>query len=335
MSFQSVPVEQHLRTLMALSNVSGRSNTNQTMQQEVWRYRMQTDVLAQARSIKGIVADLRATTDRVAKKEDKCLRCGVRKYPQDMVRFECPPPKGGRRRADPDEERGPIKHDFCMSCVYSLVKEQGRLQTSELGCRDSQNMHRHLQARRPQLHLLVCPACHVPCVVEQSVKFNESLERDVGESGQALESQTQYAVHLAATRLLRDNYYTDEVQENQRRSFFGAFSGNNLLVWDLCGEFSDPRAQFSEIETEDFHARFQRPNGSWIWLEPWTPREWVYGDQKFEPLHDVVASGKIPAERLNVSGVSCLVRTRRKMRTRIRMNEDVRDGLLDSTGQSM
>lgn len=324
MSYQSVPVEQHLRTLLALSNVSGRPNTNQTMQQEVWRYRMQTDVLMQARSLKSIVHDLRATTDKTTKKEDKCTLCGALKYKQDMVRFECPPPKQ-RRRIEADVE--PPRHDFCMSCVVGLVKEQSRTQTSELCCRDSHNMHRFLQQRRKHLHILVCPECHVPCVVEQSVKFNESLERDVGDGG-LLESQMQYAVHLAATRLLRDNYYTDEVQENQRRSFFGAFSGQNLLVWDLCGEFSDPRAQYCEIEAEDFHTRFQRPNGSWIWLEPWTAREWVYGDQKFDPLLQMVAENKVTADRKNVSGVTCLVRTRRKMRTRIRMNDDVREDFL-------
>lgn len=331
MSYQSVPVEQHLRTLLALSNVSGRPNTNQTMQQEVWRYRMQTDVLAQARSIKSIVSDLRATTDKTTRKDDTCTRCGQKKYRQDMVRFECPPPRGNRRIVLPrGEDAAPVeppRHDFCMSCVFALVRDQSRMQQSELMCRDSQAMHRHLQARRPELHILVCPECHVPVVVEQSLKFNESLERDVGEGG-LLESATQYATHLAATRLLRDNYYTDEVQENQRRSFFGAFSGQNLLVWDLCGEFSDPKAQFCEIEAEDFHTRFQRPNGSWLWLEPWSAKEWIYGDQKFEPLHQMIADGTVPSERKNVSGVSCLVRTRRKLRTRVRMNDDVREDFL-------
>lgn len=320
-SYQSVPVVSHLNTLIALSNVSGRRNTGLMMQQEKWRNHLQREVLLQATSIKSIVTAERQNAERNAKKQDVCTGCGDQKFSQDMVRFECPAPR--RRRGEDASLIEPPKHDYCLQCVRQFVKQQQRVQSHELGCHDSERMHRLLQARRPELHILVCPDCHVPVVVEQSAKFNESLERD------DLDNRLQYSIHLAATRLLRDNYYTDELQENQRRSFFGAFSGQNLLVLDLCGEFSDPKANFCEIEPEDFNARFQRPNGSWIWLECWTPKEWVYGDSKFEPLHQMIVDPKFdPKEHNDVSGVGCLVRTRRQMRTRIRMNEDLKDDFL-------
>ena len=320
-SYQSVPVVSHLNTLIALSNVSGRRNTGLMMQQEKWRNHLQREVLLQATLIKSIVTAERQNAERIASKQDTCKACGEQKFNQDMVRFECPAPR--RRRGEDASSAEPPKHDFCLQCVRQFVKQQQRVQSHELGCPDSERTHRLLQARRPELQILICPDCHVPVVVEQSAKFNESLERD------DLDNRLQYSIHLAATRLLRDNYYTDELQENQRRSFFGAFSGQNLLVLDLCGEFSDPKANFCEIEPEDFNARFQRPNGSWIWLECWTPKQWVYGAGKFEPLHQMILDPKFdPSQHNDVSGVGCLVRTRRQMRTRIRMNEDLKDDFL-------
>jgi hypothetical protein len=321
MSYQSVNVVTHLNTLIALSNVSGRRNTGLQMQQEKWRSHLQREVLLQATSIKSIVTAGKQNAEHQAKKQDECCNCGELRFPQDMVRFECPAPR--RRRGEDTSTVEPPKHDFCLSCVHQFVKQQQRTQAHELGCPDSERVHRNLQIRRPEMHILVCPCCHVPVVVEQSAKFNESLERD------DLESRLQYSVHLAATRLLRDNYCTDEVQENQRRSFFGAFSGQNLLVLDLCGEFSDPKAGFCEIEAEDFHSRFQRPNVSWIWLENWTPKEWIYGERNFEDLFQKIVDPKFDAnQHQDVSGVTCLVRTRRQMRTRIRMNDDLKDDFL-------
>ena len=55
----------------------------------------------------------------------------------------------------------------------------------------------------------------------------------------------------------------------------------------------------------------------------------MYGDGKFEPLHQMIVDPKFDAKQHNdVSGVGCLVRTRRQMRTRIRMNEDLKDDFL-------
>eukprot|EP01008_Symbiontida_sp_HLA12_P001449 NODE_255_length_1043_cov_320.768478_g252_i0.p1 GENE.NODE_255_length_1043_cov_320.768478_g252_i0~~NODE_255_length_1043_cov_320.768478_g252_i0.p1 ORF type:complete len:277 (-),score=23.11 NODE_255_length_1043_cov_320.768478_g252_i0:211-1011(-) len=112
-------------------------------------------------------------------------------------------------------------------------------------------------------------------------------------------------------------YFQADVCENQRRTLFGRFSAENLLVADFCGPWSnDAGAPYASLQ-EAFHL----PTSDWVWLEEWTtsssgpagnrvcdPQGWGYAWSFSGPF----ASSFGPLR---------LVRRRKKQRIRIRISE--------------
>jgi hypothetical protein len=309
-------------SLMDASRRVALMHAQQQQQVEPWRHHLEESVFAGARYLRVTVKRMRDQARELTTTGAKfqCMRCQQPRFRLDLVDFECPRYRSGAGRcranlaasgsaggADEDDGDTPEHHLFCMGCIHQIVKDQERAREGT----SAALVLRQALPERSALHVVVCPQCHVPAVVAQSQQFLEGLERDYVDR--------QYDVHLVATRLLRDNYWIDEVLENQRRPILGTFSSENLLFTDFCGAYADPRT-LNEIEDEEMQHRFAKPNPAWVFLEDWTAdvAGWEYGSS-WQDLRE--------GRGIRAVSFRMFVRSRRMLRTRVRINDEVEEDL--------
>lgn len=241
-----------------------------------------------------------------------CMRCKQPKYRLDFTTLECCPEKQLKERY----KGRPPPHRFCIECVTDLIAEHKVFDAS------SQDVV--LQGLSSEaMNIVVCPLCRTPNVLMAETRFHEGFaRRNITRNG----VMKIVVVHLGATKLLSDNFAIDECYENQRRPLFGSFSGDNLLTTDWRGNFSTPGA--SEIENREEY--YRKPNSSWVWLEDWRPDETLGG------CNGWMYAGRWPDNSITepMAGwdryisLFYFVRRRRLLRTRIRLNEEVYQELL-------
>ena len=284
-----------------------------------WRRHLEAEAAGVARCIKSKVAVMHTVVLRRLP-STRCGRCGGTKYQRDMVPFHCAAPKG-QFSQDADAGgaagaggAGDVRHDFCTQCVLELLKRQWETRR-DLDCGESRQAVASLERScRGRFMFVICPVCRSPNVITQSTKFCESFARE------RIDSRLQFAVHVGATRMLLENYCVEEMFENQRRPFFGAFSAANLFVTDFRGHYSTQDAS----EIEDVGKTFEKPNSLWAWVDNWSPdvRGAASNGWRYATRWDDDA-GKWQT----VVSLFAFVRRRRMLRTRLRLNHEVRSDL--------
>jgi hypothetical protein len=280
--------------------------------QDAWRRHLEEGSARAAREIKGKLA---ATHTVVLRTEQplRCDQCNHIKYHRDMVPFSCTTSKrwssnddGGASAASAAEH-----HEFCTQCVLAMLKQQWDTRQG-LECTESLALMERLERScKHRFMFVICPVCRSPNVITQSTKFCDSFARE------RIDSRLQFTVHVGATRMLGENQYVEELFENQRRPFFGAFSAANLFVTDFRGTYSTQEAS----EIEDVKKTFEKPNSSWAWVDNWSPdlrgapnSGWRYAT-RWEEMDD----GKWST----IVSLFAFVRRRRMLRTRVRLNNEV------------
>ena len=289
---------------------------------EPWREHLEKEAGRVARKFKEKLSEVHTQErEKLEKTRVQCAHCSERKLKEDIVSFHCSQRASMARgwksgEAEAASATFTTVHRFCNTCVLKLLTEQ--MQTrSRLECSSSRHLLEDLHVScGGQFAFVVCPLCRTPNVVTQQATFIESFARE------KMDSRLQFTVHIGATKLLTENFFVEEVYENQRRPMFGAFSAENLFVLDFRGKFSTRDAS----EVEDMERTFEKPNLSWGWADEWSPDTriagmggWLYAtrweddDSKWHPGPPRFVS---------------FVRKRRLLRTRIRFSAEVKAALV-------
>ena len=253
---------------------------------------------------------IRDVHDRAKEQNQRCHRCRNLKYRLDFCEFLCTPEK--RENKAPYRGEDP-PHRFCQDCVTELLRVQHR---ANIVARESDRGGQSVIT--DDLLIVPCPLCRTPNMLRSDTTFHEGFERQTCTKNGVMRL---YSVHTGGTRLLTDNYVVEEHYENQRRPPFGSFSKENLLTTDWAGAHSTR----GRTCIEDLEEYFAPPNKSWIWLENWTPDVtmggafgWMYANR-----WPTANSSEPEAGWERVISLFHLVRRRRMLKTRIRLNEAV------------
>lgn len=275
---------------------------------DAWRKHLICETARVARTVKKQVAVLHQDVKK-SQPRAHCLGagCGAHRMKLDMVQFLCND-----------------KHRFCTTCVQKMLAEAAKGERYNR-CTDSTMILADLSAAcNGQLQIVSCPLCRRPNVIVSIYKFHETFARE------RMDTRLELTVHRGATAVLDENCYIAVMLENQRRPFFGAFSAANLLVVDFCGAHSieptNPNAtNATEVREEDLEDTFGRPNRSWAWLDSWSPDLSLSKQNGWRYSKNFDAAW--PGEWKTDVSMMTFVRRRRMMRTRVRVNAEVKSSL--------